>query len=543
MGISNQALSVLERVQSPKMDDLLGEYMSTGYRDYFQNTHNTGVQNIDGLEEFCKLIYTDWYYKMISPASKNQTITKILLKNAFFHPAEVERRGGLLFYKFILNGYDEYFKKTNTYFAKLQSNQGLICDVDSLGDDFLHVFGYKISDKKLESVDARLYLNLKAQNIPLFAIEAYTKCKDKNLSFYFKFRLQDNRNDSFLFYTSYDDLASYIEIIEEIRREKPELFDGAEKVSKNMGVLYGYIGYGDEPVVQNVDGERFSYNSLRKKCINGLINDLSAVLDKKFNKTANNKIFANYMTFDECCDFVLQKYMPKLLVTNLTNVSREDVEKAIKQKFREKLKSAILTDVPMNDIVLNFGFNNRAEMKVSSVDWIKELYQLSNKKYDKNNKPLTRTAFRGYLTRFTAFSGTKLNKDELHLMQVVRENLILGMNEDLENPKISNTSKQNIQKYLSILEVPFAELDETAKGVVLLAAANFTKRKSILINSEYGAFSYNNHLVDVCRQVVGEEKVDNLINSACKHYHISKNVCFNAETDLQIEQARIPRTK
>ena len=47
--------------------------------------------------------------------------------------------------------------------------------------------------------------------------------------------------------------------VEEIKTEKPELLEGTELVSRNMGTINGYIGYGDEPSAKNE-----SYNSTRR---------------------------------------------------------------------------------------------------------------------------------------------------------------------------------------------------------------------------------------------------------------------------------------
>ena len=68
--IPNKTMELLLGIQSPKFKNILREYIGTGYDAYTQNTHNTGEQNIAGLEQFCKLIYTDWYNRLTKNNAK-----------------------------------------------------------------------------------------------------------------------------------------------------------------------------------------------------------------------------------------------------------------------------------------------------------------------------------------------------------------------------------------------------------------------------------------------------------------------------------------
>lgn len=547
--IPNKTMELLLGIQSPKFKNILREYIGTGYDAYTQNTHNTGEQNIAGLEQFCKLIYTDWYNRLTKNNAKltgnYKLVSDALLKYDIFEPKNVEKqRSATPFYNFFLRGYNKYFKGTGTSLAKLQTGEGLIRDENNELDmgDFLHVYGYEITEKQRPKIEARLYLNLKAKNIPLFAIEAYRKCKEQQLPFYFKFELQDNRNDPFLFYTSYEDLPKYVAVIDEIKRENPELLEGTELISKNLGVLNGYIGYGDEPLIKDEDGDNYSYNSLRSECVSKIKRQIIQDTTQKFSQNSHEEVFTMKpypMTFDECCDNLLQNYISQHLQTNAPAEKLSHVESWIKENFRNKIKMSILTGLPVQDIITSSG-ELRIELKTSQVDWIKELFKNSKVQLDKDNKPLTKTAFRGYLTRFTTFSGQKLNKDERKLIAAIRKKLIEGLHSDLDSPAISTEGKQNIQKYLDKIEVPFDKMDATAKGLLLLSSANFTENRVLKIKGLKNGFTYPTLMFDVYEEVLGKEHIEKTINDICDKKHVSTdNICFNTETELQILDAKL----
>ena len=547
--ISNETMDLLLNIQSPKFKNILKEYISTGYNDYTQNTHSTGEQNIAGLEQFCKLIYTDWYNRLTKNNAKltgtYKLVSDALLQYDMFKPENVEKqKSATPFYNFFLRAYDKYFKGTGTRPAKLQVGKGLIQDENEGidGDDFLHVFGYEITEKQRQKEDARLYLNLKAKNIPLFAIEAYTKCKELQLPFYFKFGLQDNRNDPFLFYTSYEDLPKYVAVIEEIKREKPELFEDTALISKNLGVLNGYIGYGEEPLIKDESGDNYSYNSLRKECVNRIRRQIIKDTAQKFLQNSHINAFTMKpwpMTFDDCCDRLLQNYMSQHLKTNAPAEKLSYVESCMKEKFRQEIKRSILSGKPVGDILINFG-EYRGELKTSRVDWIDELYKKSEVQLDEDNRPLTRTAFRGYLTKFTVFSGPKLNEDEQKLITTIRKKLIEGLHSDLDSSTISIEEKQIVQKYLDKIDVPFDKINATAKGLLLLSSANFIENNALTIQGTGAGFTYPELMLDVYEEILGKDHIEKTINDICDKKHVSTdNMCFNTETELQILDAKL----
>jgi len=66
--IPQETLEILSRLQSPSVKDSLSYALTNGYNSYDLNKHNTWQKETDvkGLEEFCKIIYTDWRKELIS---------------------------------------------------------------------------------------------------------------------------------------------------------------------------------------------------------------------------------------------------------------------------------------------------------------------------------------------------------------------------------------------------------------------------------------------------------------------------------------------
>ena len=114
---------------------------------------------------------------------------------------------------------------------------------------FIHVNSNKFyySKSKKQPNECRLYLNMKVENVAEFATIAMRLGQVLELPLYFKFARNDKRNDTFLFYCSYEEVPKVVALIEQIKAEKPKLFEGTEKVPCHLGKINGYIGFGEEP--------------------------------------------------------------------------------------------------------------------------------------------------------------------------------------------------------------------------------------------------------------------------------------------------------
>lgn len=527
--LPESAIEILNKVKSPSMEDLLEQYLYTGYNDYYLDSHCTNQVDVEGLEEFCKMIYIDWRNSLVNGDKSKFTAHELAVAQALemydkFNPATIDakKKSKTPYYNFFYKGYDKYFKGTGTRAVLLQDGSSIMPDEDYIPDGFMHVFGYGITRKQREPIEGRLYLNLQGKNIAKFATEAYKKCKEAGLPFYFKFSSNDNRNDPFLFYVSYQNMAKYIDIIEEIKTEKPDLLEGTELVSRNMGTINGYIGYGDEPSAKNE-----SYNSTRRMAFSEIKKTLTRSRKQMFS-SKNSSIFSTVpkpMTYEEYMDFLLDDFIAKNLVKTVKTKQSLSFSVDFKNIAKTQIKRFILEGKPLEDIQQRFT-DVDFDLPLSKLDLQKEITKIGG-------KVSTITEARGVLAKFAFFSSTKPNEDEKKLNRIVKEQLVNACKQDLQNQNLKDTAKVLLDK----LDKNIEELDGIGKAIVLIASAGFMENGRILVHTKKHTLCYDEILPEVYKGVLGEDAYNDAVNQSLEKYNISKeNLCFNKDTSEALKE-------
>ena len=109
-------------------------------------------------------------------------------------------------------------------------------------------------------VDHRLYLNTDSTST-YGVIDALVDTYEKNgLPYYFKFDESGKRADTIVIYTSTKDLVKNLEVIRQLKKERPELAEHFHEPPVLTGVIDGDIGYGAEP-------EKGSYSEVRARIL------------------------------------------------------------------------------------------------------------------------------------------------------------------------------------------------------------------------------------------------------------------------------------
>lgn len=257
-----ETAKILENVQSPSIMDLLEIHGFQkqarnlgGYDSYSINAHNSDESNRIGegekeaeFEQFCKVLYIRWRKERLANDNpKSDGYQKLKACS----PEFIESKG----FK-----YSDILKQSEVLFPGLEH----VAWDQNLSNDFFHVETGYATGVPFEKYDARLYINFKTENIIPFCKLFIKAVSREGLFGYFKFSYMDERNDSWLLYCSYENLPKYLEIIENIKKERPELFEGTEKISPNLGKVNDYIGYGDEPK----GSTKRSHNSRLDKVVN-----------------------------------------------------------------------------------------------------------------------------------------------------------------------------------------------------------------------------------------------------------------------------------
>ena len=104
--------------------------------------------------------------------------------------------------------------------------------------------------------DMRLYLETDIKNMPELATDFAKYIVRHNLTFTFKCALT-KRSDSFVFYVPYENLKDALNMIDEVKQKKPELFKKCKVTNPLLASYKGYVGLGEEPFALD------SYNNIR----------------------------------------------------------------------------------------------------------------------------------------------------------------------------------------------------------------------------------------------------------------------------------------
>ena len=181
---------------------------------------------------------------------------------------------------------------------------------------------------------SRLYVNCDKQDLMDLASSFTEKCKDKEIPIYFKYSSDHSkRADQLVIYSNLANLTDYVEILQSIATEKPDIVKRCGKPPILTGTLDEWIGIGDEPSVA-----ASSYTQERAEIIEDAIRQCVPVKDD----------------FEESYDY-----------------SKIDYE-LIKQTIQEGLKRRGLS-------IENFSFNNANIALYNADKEIREQYDLSRK--------------------------------------------------------------------------------------------------------------------------------------------------------------------
>lgn len=156
---------------------------------------------------------------------------------------------------------------------------------------------YANKGKKM-TCDARLYLNIKQQNIAKLANLFIEDAIKNDLPLLFKFALKGNRNDNMVFYVQFAEFDEIVDMIERTKKNYPELFEGCKVKNPIMATYKKYMGYGEEPLSFG------SYTSNRVEIFEYMFGELSKDYKKDKNsltKENMNKYFLEGCKFD-CID-------------------------------------------------------------------------------------------------------------------------------------------------------------------------------------------------------------------------------------------------
>lgn len=179
---------------------------------------------------------------------------------------------------------------------------------------FQHVSSRHVNSYQEEkiNVEHRLYLNMELADVYKTAYLFVNKCTNRNIPYYFKFDRLGTRDDSIVIYSDTDHLKDYLDVLNEIKKENPDLVSRFYDPPILTGKINEYIGYGVEPIT-----ERTSYTKKRARIIED-------VLDTETKKWINNNL--QFPVRYQGQSIFFQDYFSKKIVSTFLEKLKKDFQ-------------------------------------------------------------------------------------------------------------------------------------------------------------------------------------------------------------------------
>lgn len=257
-------------------------------------------------EEFM-LSFFKTYIKRLMSLSNNKTIDERLKK-------DIE----LINNSFILKNSKNIMEIFSSEDYKKLNIKPIFLQNLNLKSRFVHVLGSYLSDFKIENVECRLYLSPKMEHMMELCREIVNKHNLNSVSCYFKYNTNYEDNDRIVLYSELSNVEKHLKIFEEIKQEKPYLF---EEMNKNP--LWGNIDnisdiyIGMEP---HVCASNLSYGALR-----GMVFDMAFFeLKQKYKKIDLSDEIVD--EFKKLLDvyFLMYNINPDNIALNMNNNRKEN---------------------------------------------------------------------------------------------------------------------------------------------------------------------------------------------------------------------------
>lgn len=229
----------------------------------------------------------------------------------------------------------------------------------SHGKSWTYISHNSINPSKYKKiiVDHRLYLN--TENIDTYKVmELFrNKCKERELDYHFKFSDRGDRDDTIVIYSDDKKLSKYLEILEEIKKEEPEIIKRAQTPPMLTGKIDGWIGYGSEPSLDENGKNTKSFNSSR-----------SGIIQNAISKETIKWIRENKELTKE--DTGLNEYLTKQIFDDIKDKDKYRMDKSFDEpEFQEKLLKRLEKEIEKNKSELLEGkFDKIKEFNIDDIN-------------------------------------------------------------------------------------------------------------------------------------------------------------------------------
>lgn len=356
-----------EKIENPLNDDEVIKKLIEGYSDelgtkqyykkltevYHDQKKYKGINDKE-KDKFVSEIFNEWK-KDITRNISDDEIKKYdedfsnlreFLKNIPYVKSYYGRNAKEFFE---LNGKENRDKQLETVYSKHTPF--------SQGRSWTYITHNNINPSKYKKfiVDHRLYLN--TENIDTYKVmELFrNKCKERELEYLFKYAEKGDRDDTIVIYSDDRKLSDYIEILEEIKKEEPEIVKRAQTPPMLTGKIDGWIGYGSEPQLDEDGKNTNSFNNVR-----------SGIIQNAISKETIKWIRENKELTKE--DSGLNEYLTKQIFDDIKDKYRM-YKSVYEPEFQETLLKRLENDISKNKSeILEGKFDGVKEFNIDDIN-------------------------------------------------------------------------------------------------------------------------------------------------------------------------------
>ena len=354
---------IYEKIENPLNDDEVVRKLIEGYSDEL------------GTEQYYKKLvqvnYKEKKYKDINMEDKDRLVSQIfndwkkdLTLNIKDDEIKKYNKDFPYLREFLKN--TPYVKSAKEFF-KIQRKVDVDEQLETIyskytpfshGESWTYISHNSINPSKYKKfiVDHRLYLN--TENIDTYKVmELFrNKCKERELDYHFKFSDIGNRDDTIVIYSDDKKLSKYLEILEEIKKEEPEIVKRAQTPPMLTGKIDGWIGYGSEPKLDEDGKNTNSFNSVR-----------SGIIQNAISKETIKWIRENKELTKE--DTGLNEYLTKQIYDDIIKDKYRMYKSVYEPEFQEKILKKLENDIAKNKSeILEGRFDGIKEFNIDDIN-------------------------------------------------------------------------------------------------------------------------------------------------------------------------------
>lgn len=357
-----------EKIENPLNDDEVIKKLIEGYSDelgtkqyykkltevYNDQKKYTEI-NVKDKDKFVSELFNEWKNDItlnisddeIKKYDKDFSNLREFLKNIPYVKSSYGRNAREFFE---LNGKENRDKQLETVYSKHTPF--------SQGRSWTYITYNNINPSKYKKfiVDHRLYLN--TENIDTYKVmELFrNKCKERELEYLFKYAEKGDRDDTIVIYSDDRKLSDYMEILEEIKKEEPEIIKRAQTPPMLTGKIDGWIGYGSEPSLDENGKNTKSFNSSR-----------SGIIQNAISKETIKWLRENKELTKE--DLGLNEYLTKQISDDIKDKYNRMDKSVYEPEFQEKLLKRLEKEIEKNKSELLEGkFDKIKEFNIDGLD-------------------------------------------------------------------------------------------------------------------------------------------------------------------------------